>query len=180
VTDEDALFVIALPTADVPREILWEWATSPARRVRWTTGLTEVAEDMVDGRRGLGTVNHCAHGKDLSIEEDVDWVPPEYETKRVTMVGKEVAPVTVTMELVGRSPDQTDLIYRMARSSSAKDRDALAAMEDYFRKVLVDDGGILIELAAADARERAAGRSAEPDVPASAARNLSEPTTSAG
>jgi hypothetical protein len=180
VTDEDALFVIALPTADVPREILWEWATSPARRVRWTTGLSEVVEDTVDGRRGLGTVNHCAHGKDLSIEEVVDWVPPEYETKRVTMVGKEVAPVTVTMELVGRSPDQTDLIYRMARSSSAKDRDALAAMEDYFRQVLVDDGGVLIELAAADARERAAGRSAEPDVPASAARNLSEPTTSAG
>lgn len=36
------------------------------------------------------------------------------------------------------------------------------------------DSESLIELAAADAAERAAGREAEPDVPASTARHLSE------
>ena len=179
VTAEEALFAIALPTAAVPREILWEWTTSPALRIRWTTGLSEVVEDMVDGRRGLGTVNHCAHGEDLSIEEVVDWVPPEYETKRITMVGKEVAPITVTTELVARSVDRTDVVYRMARPHSAKDRRALAAMEDQLRAVLLHDGAVLVEMATADVRERQADRSAEPDIPQSATRHLSEPISAA-
>ena len=179
VTDEDALFVIAMPSA-VPREVLWEWTTSPALRIRWTTGLSEVVEDTVAGRRGVGTVNHCAHGKDLSIEEVIDWVPPVYETKRITMVGTGLPSITTTMELIARSPDQTDLVWRMARPSSAKDQRALAAMEDQLRQVLMHDGAVLIELAAADAMERAAGRAAEPDVPASATRHLSEPITAAG
>jgi hypothetical protein len=55
-----------------------------------------VVEDTVDGRRGPGTVNHCAHGKDLSLKEVIDWVPPEYETKRITTVGKETPPITTT------------------------------------------------------------------------------------
>ena len=175
VTDGEALFVIALPTAAVPREILWEWTTSPALRIHWTTGLSEVVEDTIDGRRGLGTVNHCAHGKDLSIEEVVDWVPPEYETKRITMVDKGIPPITTTMELFARSPDQTDIVWRMAPPHSVKDRRVLAAMEDQLRAVLMHDGAVLIEMATADAREREADRSAEPDVPPSAARHLSEP-----
>jgi hypothetical protein len=84
------------------------------------------------------------------------------------------------MELVSLGSDRTDLIYRMARPRAAKDQAALMAMEGNFRQVLMDDGGVLIKLAAADARERAAGRSAEPTVPASATRNLSEPTPSGG
>ena len=84
VTDDDALAVITIPAA-VPREILWEWTTSPARRIRWTSGVTEVAEDLANGRRGIGTVNHCAHGKNVSIEEVLDWVPPEYVTKRINI-----------------------------------------------------------------------------------------------
>jgi hypothetical protein len=178
VTDEDALMVVTIP-GSIGRDILWEWATSPARRLLWTSGMTEVDEETVDGRRGVGTVNHCAHGNDVSIEEILDWVPAEYETKRVTMVGKGVPPITVTMELVGRGPDQTDLVYRMARPSSAEDQHVLAAIGEHLRPVLMHDGAILIEMAAADARERATAGLAEPDVPTSAARYLSEPITAA-
>ena len=53
VTDDDALEVITIPAA-VPRDILWEWTTAPARRIRWTSGMTEVVEDLADGRRGIG------------------------------------------------------------------------------------------------------------------------------
>jgi hypothetical protein len=45
--------------------------------------MTAVVEDLADGRRGVGTVNHCRHGKNVSVEEVLDWVPPEYETKRI-------------------------------------------------------------------------------------------------
>lgn len=179
VTEEEALFVIAMSTA-VPRSVLWEWTTSPSLRIRWTTGLSEVQEEPVDGRRGVGTVNHCAHGKNLSIEEVVDWVPPEYETKRITMVGTGLPPVTTTMELIARGPDQTDLVWRMARPSSDKDERTLSAIEDQLRSVLMHDGAVLMELAGADARRLAADGATGPDVPTSAARYLSAPLASGG
>lgn len=121
VTDDEALAVITIPAA-VPREILWEWTTSPARRIRWTSGMTGVTEDLANGRRGIGTVNHCAHGKNVSIEEVVDWVPPEYETKRVNTGFRGVPRILITTELVARGPGQTDLVYRVARPRSVKDR----------------------------------------------------------
>jgi hypothetical protein len=179
VTDEDALAVITIPTA-VPRGILWEWATSPARRIRWTSGMTDVVEDLSAGRRGVGTVNHCVHGKDVTIEEVLDWVPPEYTTKRIKTPFRGVPRIVITMELIERGPDQTDLVQRVARPRSIKDRLILQAMEGQFRKAVMRDSATLIDLAMADAAERAAGREAEPDVPASTARHLSGPTATAG
>ena len=174
ISDDDALAVITIP-APIPREILWEWATSPARRIRWTSGMTDVVEDLSNGRRGVGTVNHCVHGKNVSIEEVLDWSPPEYETKRIKTPFKGVPRIVITMELIERGPDQTDLVYRVARPRSLKDRLILQAMEGQFEKAVVRDSATLIELATADAAERAAGRAVEPDVPASTARYLSAP-----
>ncbi len=179
VTDDEALAVITIPAA-VPREILWEWTTSPARRIRWTSGMTEVVEDLAGGRRGIGTVNHCAHGKNVSIEEVIDWVPPEYETKRVNTGFRGVPRLVITTELIARGPGQTDLVYRVARPRSLKDRLILQAMEGQFRTAVVRDSATLIELAAADAAERAAGRDVEPDVPTPAARHLSAPVSATG
>jgi hypothetical protein len=179
VTDEDALAVITIPAA-VPRDILWEWATSPARRVRWTSGMTDVVEDLPAGRRGVGTVNHCVHGKDVTIEEVLDWFPPEYMTKRIKTPFRGVPRIVITMELIPRGPDQTALVYRVARPRSIKDRLILQAMEGSFRASVMRDSASLIELAATDARERAAGRAEEPGVPASAARHLLAPLPASG
>jgi hypothetical protein len=178
VTDEDALTVMTIPTP-IPRDILWEWATSPARRIRWTTGMTDLVEDTTAGRRGIGTVNHCVHGKDVTIEEVLDWVPPEYVTKRVKLPVRAVPRIVVTMELIAHAPDQTDLVWRVARPRSVKDRLIVQALEVPLRTAIRRDSASLVELAAADARERAAGRATEPDVPASAARFLSEPLVAA-
>ncbi len=179
VSDDDALAVITIPAA-VPRAILWEWATSPARRIRWTSGITDVVEDLANGRRGVGTVNHCMHGKNVSIEEVLDWFPPEYETKRIKTPFKGVPRLVITTELIARGPDQTDLVYRVARPRSLKDRLILQAMEGQFRTAVVRDSATLIELAAADAAERAAGRATEPDVPASTTRHLTAPLAATG
>jgi len=179
VTDQDALAVITI-TAAVPREILWEWATSPARRIRWTSGMTDVTEQLASGRRGVGTVNHCVHGKDVTIEEVLDWVPPEYVTKRIKTPMRGAPRIIITIELVAHGPDRTDLVFRVARPRTIKDRLILQAMERPFRAAVMRDGASLIELAAADARERAAGRVTEPEVPASAARHLTEPVAAAG
>ena len=175
--DADALAVITIPTT-VPRDILWEWATSPARRIRWTSGVVNVVEELVNGRRGVGTINHCVHGKNVSVEEVLDWSPPEYETKRIKTPVKGAPRIVMTMELIARGPGETDLVYRVARPTSLKDRLILRAMAGQFRTAVVRDSATLIELAAADAVERAAGRAAEPDVPPSIARHLSTPLAS--
>jgi hypothetical protein len=179
VTDEDALAVITIP-APVSRDILWDWATSPVRRIRWTTGMTDLIEDTAAGRRGVGTVNHCVHGKDVTIEEVLDWVPPEYVTKRIKVPYKGVPRLIMTTELIARGPDRTDMVLRMARPRSLKDRLILQAMVGPFRASVERESTTLIELAAADARERAAARVGEPDVPASDARHLSEPLIAGG
>jgi hypothetical protein len=86
------------------------WTTSPARRIQWTSGVTEVAEDLAGGRRGIGTVNHCAHGKNVSIEEVLDWVPPEYETKRIIR------------RLLDADPDDLEALRRVGRGRVADRR----------------------------------------------------------
>jgi hypothetical protein len=179
VTDEDALATITVPAA-VSRDILWDWATSPVRRIRWTAGMTDLVEDTAAGRRGVGTVNHCVHGKDVTIEEILDWVPPEYVTKRIKTPFKGVPRILMTMELIAHGPDQTDMVLRVARPRSLKDRLILQAMVGPFRASVERDGAMLVELAAADAKERAAARADEPDVPASSARHLSAPLITGG
>jgi hypothetical protein len=37
------------------------------------------------GRRGTGTVNHCIHGKDVIIEEVLDWQPYEHVSYRTLL-----------------------------------------------------------------------------------------------
>jgi hypothetical protein len=115
----------------------------------------------------------------VSIEEVIDWSPPEYETKRVNTGLKGMPRIVITTELIAHGPDQTDLVYRVARPRSLKDRLILQAAEGQFRTAVKRDSMKLIELAAADAAERAAGRATEPAVSAGAARHLSAPLASA-
>jgi hypothetical protein len=77
-----ASFVIDVEAA---RQTTWEFLTAPGHRVMWTAGATAVEEDVANGRRGAGTVNHCMHGKDVIIEEVLDWQPPDYLTRRIQL-----------------------------------------------------------------------------------------------
>ena len=63
-----------------PQE-LWPWYTDPRRRLEWQKDLDSV-DEFVDGRRGVGTVNHCAHGGSVTVQQVVDWHPFETFTTR--------------------------------------------------------------------------------------------------
>ncbi len=76
---DEAYAVIAYEVA-TPPQLTWEYVTSPIRRPQWIPGIERVDEVTQDGRRGVGTTNHCIHGKDAIVEEVVDWRPPEYQT----------------------------------------------------------------------------------------------------
>jgi Protein of unknown function (DUF2652)/Polyketide cyclase / dehydrase and lipid transport len=85
VTPGDAYVTVSVPT-NVPPQVAWEFLTKPGQRMTWQPWVTEVAiEGATGGRRGLGSSNHCMHGKDAVIEEILDWRPYDYVTDRTTL-----------------------------------------------------------------------------------------------
>jgi uncharacterized protein YndB with AHSA1/START domain len=100
VTAEEAILDMAVPT-EVPPQLAWEFLTKPGQRMSWQPWVTEVAiEGAPGGRRGLGSANHCRHGKDAVVEEILDWRPYDYVTDR-TIIDTPSGPVKVlhTIEL---------------------------------------------------------------------------------
>jgi len=70
----------------VPPQVAWEFLTKPGQRMSWQPWVTEVEiKGATGGRRGLGSANHCMHGKDAVIEEILDWRPYDYVTDRTIL-----------------------------------------------------------------------------------------------
>lgn len=61
-----------------PPSVTFEYLTSPRLRPEWDTTLTSFDEESSDGRRGIGTTNHCVHGENAVREDILDWRPPHY------------------------------------------------------------------------------------------------------
>ena len=53
------------------RPTMWEYFTVPGQRQKWWP-IDAIIEKSCNGRRGVGTENHCMHGKDAIIEEVLD------------------------------------------------------------------------------------------------------------
>jgi uncharacterized protein YndB with AHSA1/START domain len=84
VSPEESVLTMSVP-ANVPPQVVWEFLTTPGRRKTWQFGVTDVTvTGTTGGRRGLGSVNHCMHGKEAVIEEILDWRPYHYLTDRTT------------------------------------------------------------------------------------------------
>ena len=118
VEEADAIFTVAayLPA---PAAIAWEYQTSPARRPQWQHGVIRIDEATAGGRRGVGTTNHCVHGKDAVVEEIVDWRPYEYWTHRV-QVPEPGVPKFTLMYAFEAEGDGTRLIARVLRPRSGQ------------------------------------------------------------
>jgi hypothetical protein len=154
----------------------WDYLTSPSRRLLWQTGTIKIIEDLGNGRRGTGTVNHCVHGKAAVVEEILDWRPFEYVTLN-TLLPIPGAPKLKSQEtLEPLGDDRTMVQFRFARPRLAKDR---AFFEAILPDITPQFEGWLNALAQVigDEMDRrlAEGVVAEPDVPASAARFITEP-----
>jgi uncharacterized protein YndB with AHSA1/START domain len=156
--------------------LVWDFVTSPARRVRWQAGVDSIEEATANGRRGVGTVNHCIHGKDAIVEEIVDWRPPEYYTFdfKVPIPG---APKVRATEALTETPDGTRVTISIGRPRSSKDRaflmGALPMIEPMFTAGRVALEPLLAEELARQAAEAAGQR--EPELQVSAGRFINEP-----
>jgi hypothetical protein len=109
VTPDDAQFefVRAFP---VPPAVLWDWQTSPQKRLLWQTEFSRIDETHARGRRGVGTTNHCAHGRNVIVERILDWRPYDYLTMEITT--PVIGPWTFTFEFVELDDGVTELRVR--------------------------------------------------------------------
>ena len=160
-------------TFEGPPAIVWEWITSPARRLQWQIGVDAVNEEVAGGRRGVGTMNHCVHGRDAIVEEVLAWHPPEVLTTRFQMPMPGVPKLTRS-ELFEASPDGATTLFtvRVQRPSSAKDRARLEEMGPFLFHAYGDGLARLAPMIKADVAARLARASPEPELPVSAGRNL--------
>lgn len=115
ITEEeaDASFVYEL---DIPVPVAWEWVTNAQKRSLAMPGTTWSTFSRVGGRTGVGTTNHCAHGKGISVETILDWRPFDYFTteNQAKMDQKSMMDMVSMHEF--KSIDQgtkTQLVYRV-------------------------------------------------------------------
>jgi hypothetical protein len=66
--------------------VVWDYLTSPGKRMRYQPDTDRVDQQNPRGRRGPGTTNHCAHGHQVIVEEILDWRPFTYYTIRVAVM----------------------------------------------------------------------------------------------
>jgi uncharacterized protein DUF2652/polyketide cyclase/dehydrase/lipid transport protein len=67
-----------------PAALVWEHLTSPTKRLAWQEDTLDLKQTNPRGTRGVGTTNHCVHGKSSVYEEILDWKPYRYMTERST------------------------------------------------------------------------------------------------
>jgi uncharacterized protein YndB with AHSA1/START domain len=82
-----------------PRSVTWSYLTDPGLRATWTPGMQRVDQSTPNGRRGIGTQNHCIHGKNASLEEILDWRPFDYYTILNNVRMPLLKPMRMTYEL---------------------------------------------------------------------------------
>jgi uncharacterized protein YndB with AHSA1/START domain len=94
--DADFSFQMDFPT---PPSVTWEWFHNPEKRNLWG-GVPDAwsVGDRPQGRSGIGSSNHCAHGNSVSIQVVVDWHPFEYYTVHSFEKGKHTFTETMRFE----------------------------------------------------------------------------------
>jgi Protein of unknown function (DUF2652)/Polyketide cyclase / dehydrase and lipid transport len=101
----------------VPPAIAWAYVTDVGRKIRWQQGLDGMTmTGLAGGRVAPGATQHCAHGKDKTVHEIVDWRPFDYVTWHIGTPLGTVA--RQTAEFTALENGGTHLSLRSARVES--------------------------------------------------------------
>ncbi len=162
VTPEASILTVSVPTK-VPPQVVWEFLTKPGQRMSWQPWVTQVEiRGATGGRRGLGSVNHCMHGKDAVIEEILDWRPYDYVTDR-TILDTPGGPTKVlhTIEL---EPDAegTVIHYRFAAPKTKREMGLMEHIGPAYGEALRSGIPSLIAQLDAELAKREADRGPQP------------------
>jgi uncharacterized protein YndB with AHSA1/START domain len=89
--DADVVFEVTVKAAP---HVVWSWLNEPQRMVQWM-GVKDVKpETRPEGRVGIGSRNHCVHGKSAMLQTVLDWRPYEYFTL------ENLGPMTLIMSFI--------------------------------------------------------------------------------
>jgi len=80
ITSAESVYERSFETPAAPA-VVWDHLTDPTKRPLWQRHVDEVL-GMTEGRRGVGSVNHCMHGPEVIVEHVADWRPFSYLTLR--------------------------------------------------------------------------------------------------
>ncbi len=166
VSPDESILTVSVPTK-APPQVAWEFLTKPGQRMLWQPWVTEVTiKGATGGRRGLGSANHCRHGKDAVIEEILDWRPYDYVTDRTildTPAGPLKLPHTIEFEPV---PDGTVIHMRFGPPKAKKDLALAAEVGSHYGDALRSRLPTLVELLDAELAARETDRGPEPELAA--------------
>ena len=164
VSPEESILVVSVPT-NVPPQVAWEFVTKPGQRMTWQPWVTDVTvKGTTGGRRGIGSANHCMHGKDAVIEEILDWRPYDYVTDR-TILATPGGPVRV-LHTVEFEPgvEGTTIHFRYGAAKTQREKALMEVIAPAYGQALRSGlPGLVAQLdAALEARD--AGRDPEPEL----------------
>jgi uncharacterized protein YndB with AHSA1/START domain len=143
---------------NAPPQLAWEFITAPGRRPSWQVGVTQVILDAgPGGRRGVGATNHCVHGANGEVKEEIlDWRPYDYLTDRGTHDtpdGKVKMLETIEFEPTATG---TRIQFRYAQPPTAKGRATMLGLEPMYREIFAARLARLGDLIDQELAERAA------------------------
>jgi hypothetical protein len=166
VTPAEAILDLQIETS-APPQVAWEFLTKPGQRMSWQPWVTEVRiEGAPGGRRGIGSANHCRHGKDAVIEEILDWRPYDYVTDR-TILDTPSGPVKVlhTIELEPVTAG-TIIHLRFAAPKTKREKLLMEHIGPAYGAALQSGVPTLIALLEAELAARTEDRGPEPELAA--------------
>ena len=173
VTRSDAFATLEFDIA-APRQTVWEYLTVPGQWQKWWDA-DDIIEDSGKGRRGVGTQNHCMHGKDAIIEETLDWRPVDYFTVGIALPVPGAPRIVMTRALLDGPNGTTHLELRVAKPKP-KDKafvdGAAAKFAEGMTKAIADLRAMV------EGKQSAVGVVEEPTLKPSTGRFRTEPEKS--
>jgi uncharacterized protein YndB with AHSA1/START domain len=97
-----------------PRQTVWEHFTVPGQRQKWWPA-DAIIENSSNRRRGIGTENHCMHGRDAIVEEVLDWRPFDYFTVSTLLPIPGAPKIMITHAFQDRINGATRIEMRVAK-----------------------------------------------------------------
>ena len=157
-----------------PRQTVWEYLTVPGQWRKWWDA-DDIVEDSGKGRRGVGTKNHCMHGKHTNIEETLDWRPVDYFTVGIALPVPGAPPIVMTRALSDGPNGTTRLELRIAKPKPKDKAFVDGAAAKFAERMTRAIAGLR---SMAEAAQPADGAEEEPALKPATGRFLTEPVKS--
>ena len=125
---EEAAHQASFETA-APPQVVWDYVTDAQKRPQWQPHVTGVIS-LTEGRPQAGSVNHCMHGSDVTVEHIVDWRPFTHVTLRYDVAGVDDWLWTFRLDPVGEGTRLTLLLDDPGPEKWEPIRDDMAGLVD--------------------------------------------------